>query len=74
MDALKTLIGALPLLAAGTVQANEPGAIPGASAAWQSPDALLAGEVMAVAYSGYREGQHPDRGDGAINPSRAEML
>lgn len=40
----------------------------------QSPDALLAGEVMAVAYSGYREGQHPDRGDGAINPSDAEIL
>jgi len=40
----------------------------------QSPDALLAGQVMAVAYSGYREGQHPDRGDGAANPSRAEIL
>ena len=26
---------------------------------------LLLDEVMAVAYSGYREGQHPDRGDGA---------
>lgn len=37
-------------------------------------DNLVAGEVMAMAYSGYREGQHPDRGDGAINPSRAEIL
>ncbi len=36
--------------------------------------ALLAGENMAVAYSGFREGQHPDRGDGAINPSDAEIL
>jgi hypothetical protein len=35
----------------------------------QPPGSLLAGEVMAVAYSGYREGQHPDRGDGAVNPS-----
>ena len=35
---------------------------------------LLAGEVMAVAYSGYREGQHPDRGDGAVNPSAEEIL
>jgi exo-beta-1,3-glucanase (GH17 family) len=35
---------------------------------------LLAGEVMAVAYSGFREGQHPDRGDGAVNPSAAEIL
>jgi exo-beta-1,3-glucanase (GH17 family) len=35
---------------------------------------LLAGEVMAVAYSGFREGQHPDRGAGAVNPSAAEIL
>ncbi|NIV18733.1 MAG: hypothetical protein GWN47_10095 [Woeseiaceae bacterium] len=40
----------------------------------QTPDALIAGETMAVAYSGFREGQHPDRGDGAVNPSRAEIL
>lgn len=29
---------------------------------------------MAVAYSGFREGQHPDRGDGAVNPSAEEIL
>ncbi|NND47516.1 MAG: glycosyl hydrolase [Woeseiaceae bacterium] len=29
---------------------------------------------MAVAYSGFREGQHPDRGDGAVNPSNDEIL
>jgi len=40
----------------------------------QTPDDLLAGEVMAVAYSGFREGQHPDRGDGAKNPSAEEIL
>ena len=40
----------------------------------QSPADLLAGEVMAVAYSGFREGQHPDRGDGAVNPTDAEIL
>ena len=40
----------------------------------QSSDALLSGESMAVAYSGFREGQHPDRGDGAANPSDAEIL
>ncbi len=40
----------------------------------QSPENLLAGEVMAVAYSGFREGQHPDRGDGAVNPSAEEIL
>lgn len=35
---------------------------------------LLAGEHLAIAYSGFREGQHPDRGEGAKNPSRAEIL
>jgi exo-beta-1,3-glucanase (GH17 family) len=40
----------------------------------QQPDALLAGQVMAIAYSGYRDGQHPDSGDGAVNPSREEIL
>lgn len=35
---------------------------------------LLAGETMAIAYSGFREGQHPDRGEGAVNPSRSEIL
>ena len=27
-----------------------------------------------MAYSGFREGQHPDRGDGAVNPSDEEIL
>ena len=40
----------------------------------QSPGALLANEVMAMSYSGFREGQHPDRGDGAVNPSDEEIL
>ncbi|WP_371372359.1 glycosyl hydrolase [Thalassotalea aquiviva] len=35
---------------------------------------LLVGEPMAIAYSGFREGQHPDRGQGANNPSDAEIL
>ena len=35
---------------------------------------LLVGETMAIAYSGFREGQHPDRGDGAVNPSDDEIL
>lgn len=35
---------------------------------------LLAGEVMAVAYSGFRKGQHPDRGDGAVNPTDEQIL
>jgi len=40
----------------------------------QAPEDLVAGQVMAVAYSGFREGQHPDRGSGAVNPSDAEIL
>ena len=35
---------------------------------------LLAGLPMGVAYSGFRHGQHPDRGDGATNPSDTEIL
>ncbi len=40
----------------------------------QSTSDLLVGEVMAIAYSGFREGQHPDRGDGAVNPSADDIL
>lgn len=40
----------------------------------QQASDLIHGEVMAVAYSGFREGQHPDRGAGANNPSREEIL
>ena len=40
----------------------------------QGPDALVEGEVMAMSYSGFRQGQHPDRGAGAVNPSREEIL
>jgi len=35
---------------------------------------LLAGLPKGVAYSGFRHGQHPDRGDGAANPSETEIL
>jgi len=40
----------------------------------QGDHALLAGGVVAVAYSPYRRGQHPDRGDGGNAPSDAELL
>ena len=51
------LVLALFLSAAGCTEAPEP-----VSALQQSPSDLVAGEVMAMAYSGFREGQHPDRG------------
>ena len=40
----------------------------------QPRSGLVDGEVLAVCYSGFRRGQHPDRGDGARNPSREEIL
>jgi exo-beta-1,3-glucanase (GH17 family) len=70
---LKLLALAAVLLAGCASPADEGPAATPPSPLRQSPDALLAGEVMAVAYAGYREGQHPDRGDGAVNPSRAEI-
>jgi exo-beta-1,3-glucanase (GH17 family) len=40
----------------------------------QSESDLLAGVSKAICYSGFREGQHPDRGEGAVNPSYEETL
>lgn len=40
----------------------------------QQKSDLLAGQVKAIAYSGFRSGQHPDRGYGAKNPSKEEIL
>jgi exo-beta-1,3-glucanase (GH17 family) len=56
--------------------ANIPFLVPGEAPGTyrQPPGDLLAGEVMAVAYSGFREGQHPDRGSGAVNPEDAQVL
>lgn len=39
----------------------------------QTADKLIGEQVMAIAYSGFREGQHPDRGQGAVNPSNEEI-
>jgi len=40
----------------------------------QSREHLVSGEHLAMSYSGFREGQHPDRGNGAVNPSREQIL
>lgn len=40
----------------------------------QGKSDLLAGFSHGVGYSGFRHGQHPDRGEGAVNPSDAELL
>lgn len=39
----------------------------------QPESALLSGTALAVAYSGYREGQHPNRGDAEKAPSDDEI-
>jgi exo-beta-1,3-glucanase (GH17 family) len=40
----------------------------------QKPSDLVCGVRQAVCYSGFRHGQHPDRGDGAVNPTDKEVL
>lgn len=40
----------------------------------QKESDLLAGISQAISYSGFRKGQHPDRGEGANNPSYEETL
>lgn len=40
----------------------------------QAKNDLLVGKSKAICYSGFRTGQHPDRGDGAKNPSYEEVL
>jgi len=56
----------LALLLLPSVQADEKFA--------QAASSLLQGETVAIAYSGFRTGQHPDRGEGAKNPSEAQIL
>ena len=68
MNFAKTAVVVLTVLVVGCSDSTSPGEFK------QAPGDLLAGEVMAIAYSGFREGQHPDRGDGAKNPSAAEIL
>ena len=62
------------LLVACTSADDGVGVEPAPTGDWPITAKLLVGEIMAVAYSGYREGQHPDRGNGAINPSDEEVL
>jgi exo-beta-1,3-glucanase (GH17 family) len=40
----------------------------------QSPNDLIDEEHWALSYSGFRKGQHPDRGDGAKNPSESQII
>lgn len=40
----------------------------------QKPADLIDQQTLAISYSGFRRGQYPDRGQGAKNPSREEIL
>ena len=40
----------------------------------QLPSDLIKDEHWALSYSGFRKGQHPDRGYGAKNPSEAQII
>jgi len=74
---MRHLFGVLALLvivSACTPSTDENGQSLEESDFMQQTNDLLVGEVMALAYSGFREGQHPDRGAGANNPSRDEIL
>ncbi|MGB5548697.1 MAG: hypothetical protein WBM74_19100, partial [Polyangiales bacterium] len=60
-------LAALAITAVGCTAASSKHHSPiAAELGQQSPNVLIEGEVMAVAYSGFREGQYPDRGDGAV--------
>ena len=81
MSRLRILALVLLLSAAGCTDHRGRPATAAVAAPAQAPESRLAGEAMAVAYSGYREGQHPDR-DGprpeldlvAVNPTREQIL
>jgi len=64
----------LVLISACTPPAQEAGLPQGESDFVQERNGLLHGEVMALAYSGFRDGQHPDRGSGARNPTDEQIL
>lgn len=48
--------------------------IVGSAYSQQNKKDMLAGVSNAVCYSGFRAGQHPDRGQGAKNPTKEEIL
>ena len=64
---MRRAMAALALIAAGCGDVS-------AGFAPQTSAALIDGQVFAVCYSGFRRGQHPDRGEGPKNPSADEIL
>jgi len=75
------ITSALAAMAAGALLVTFPGPLAADQPADSDPDTVQKRGVdaqprlrYAVAYSGYRAGQHPDRGDGAANPTEEEIL
>ena len=68
-------ISRLLVLLAGCARPAPPSVIEAASQAPLTQDAssLLAGAPLGLAWSGYRQGQHPDQGAGAVYPSVGEI-
>ena len=69
---LLTIVGCRPTAVKQQDIENEPGREP--ITIKQNNKDLLNGVSKAICYSGFRSGQHPDRGDGAVNPSYDEVL
>jgi len=74
MPGLLTLCVCLTVVAgAGCKRDTQSPPLPGPSLQ-QKPGDMLGGIQRGVCYSGFRAGQHPDRGEGAINPTEEEIL
>jgi exo-beta-1,3-glucanase (GH17 family) len=82
MSALKntisTVAAVIGIVATVTALSSQPAAAQQSNSESDSPRAresqTAARQRFAVAYSGYRAGQHPDRGNGAVNPTDEEIL
>lgn len=71
MSALKSFLVAATVACVAFLPVSTAAATP---ALQQQPADLLAGQVRGICYSGFRTGQHPDRGSGAVNPTEAQIL
>jgi exo-beta-1,3-glucanase (GH17 family) len=68
-NAAMLLVAGLTLLSVEARAADAP-----AKPIAQPKSALLGGTPRGICYSGFRHGQHPDRGSGAVNPTDAQIL
>lgn len=77
IHSIKSIFGVMILtlfLACNSTSRNNNDKSKSSIAIMQQPEDLLAGFSNAIAYSGFRTGQHPDRGEGAKNPTDEQIL